>query len=404
MYFFTQRITGSPTSVYGPAAAYWLLNPANFSVPIPSNLLDGYAQMGRSRFTMKSYAAFSETNYKMTTRMGATLGLRYTYEDKGGQYETQVSGGADLTGLPAATVAELNRAKLSIFRPQSYAPVDRGGNVSGRANLAWQFSAGWFGYLGFAHGFKSGGLNMSGLALDSRNQPALATAKIRDENNNTVEAGLKSTLFAGRATLNLAAYRTIVAGYQANIVSSAETAALRSYPANVPEVRVEGAELDFTALVFTGLTLRASAAYALGEYSDYPAGPCPLERQTAATVACDLSGKALAGLSRWVGSVSADYQHLLASGQLVLHVDANTRSGYNSDTSNSTYTAIGGYTVANASIGYQFSIRWQAELFARNVFDRDFLTALTIQTGNSGLILGQPSDPRMLGMRVRVQL
>jgi iron complex outermembrane receptor protein len=44
LYWFEQDIGGSPTSIYGPEAAYWLLNQANFSVPLPRNLLDGYGQ------------------------------------------------------------------------------------------------------------------------------------------------------------------------------------------------------------------------------------------------------------------------------------------------------------------------------------------------------------------------
>ena len=44
---------------------------------------------------------------------------------------------------------------------------------------------------------------------------------------------------------------------------------------------------------------------------------------------------------------------------------------------------------------------WEVGLFARNLFDADYLSALTIQTGNSGLILGQPGDPRMVGVTVR---
>ena len=403
LYFFTQRIDGSPTSIYGPAAAYWLLSPANFTVPIPPNLLDGYAQLGSSHFVMKSYAAFGEVNRRFTRRLTGTVGLRYTYEDKHGRYATQVSGGLDLAPLPAATAAELNRAKLSIFRPQSYAPADLGGNVSGRFNLCWQFTDGLFGYASYAHGFKSGGLNMAGLALDAQNQPALATAKIRDETNDTAELGLKSTLFHGRATLNVAAYRTVVDDYQANIVSSAETAAIRSYPSNVPQVSVRGGELDLSALLLPGLTLRASAAYASGRNSDYPSGPCPLEAQTAATGACNLTGAPLAGLSRWVGSFGADYRRALGAGHALVHFDASSRSAYNSDTSNSVYTNISGYTVVNASVGYQFNEHWQVELFARNLFDKDYLTALTIQTGNSGLILGQPGDPRLAGMTVRVR-
>jgi iron complex outermembrane recepter protein len=403
LYFFKQEISGTPISIYGPAAAYWLLSPSNFTVPIPRNLLDGYGQTGTSDFEMKSYAAFGEVNYDITEKLTGTLGLRYTYEDKDGAYATTVFGGASLAGLPAATAAELNRAKLSIFRPQSYTASDSGGSLSGRANVAYKLTDNLLTYLSYAKGYKSGGLNMSGLPLDAQNNPALATAVIDDEKNTTIELGFKSTLLDGRLTANLAAYHTIVKDYQANIVSSSETAAIRSYPANVPEVRVEGLEGDFAALLFQGFTLRASFAYGDGKNTDYPAGPCPLEVQTAATVACNLTGAPLSGLSKWVGSLGFDYEHSLGEGTLVLHGDASSRSDYNSDTSASQYTVISGYTVANASIGFRFPSGLEADVFVRNLFDRDYITALTIQTGNSGLILGQPSDPRLVGVTLRAK-
>ena len=401
LYYFSQEISGHPTSIYGPEAAYWLLNPANFTVPIPRNLLDGYGQEGDSRFEMESYAAFGEVNYDVTARLTATLGLRYTFEDKEGAYATRVFGGLNLTGLPPATAAELARAKLSIFRPQNYTAADDGGSLSGRFNLAYTMTDDLMGYVSYANGYKSGGLNMSGLPLDALNQPALATAVIEDEKNTTYEVGLKYTMFDARATLNLAGYWTVVEDYQANVVSSVETAAIRSYPSNVPEVRVRGVEADFAALLFAGFTLRASVAYADGENTDYPAGPCPLEVQTAATVACDLTGVPLAGLSDWVGTLGFDYEVPAGTGSFLVHVDSNSRSGYYSDTSASQYTWIDGYNVTNASVGYRFARGWEVDVFARNLFDSDYITALTIQTGNSGLILGQPSDPRMVGVTVR---
>ena len=91
LYFFRQSINGRPTSVYGPAAAYWLISTTNFTrADRPDNLLDGYGQYGDSHFTMKSYAAFGELNYRILPRLTGTLGLRYTYEDKHGDYSTQV--------------------------------------------------------------------------------------------------------------------------------------------------------------------------------------------------------------------------------------------------------------------------------------------------------------------------
>lgn len=403
LYYFSQEISGRPTSIYGAEAAYWLLNQANFTVSIPRNLLDGYGQEGDSRFEMRSYAAFGELNYDFTERLTATLGLRYTYEDKEGTYATRVFGGLDLSGLPAATAAELNRAKLSIFRPQNYAAADDDGSLSGRVNLAYTLTNDLMAYVSYAYGYKSGGLNMSGLPLDALNQPTLATAVIEDEKNTTYEVGLKYTTFDRRATLNLAGYWTVVEDYQANVVSSLETAAIRSYPANIPEVRVRGVEADFAALLFKGFTLRASIAYADGENTDYPAGPCPLEVQTAATVACDLTGVPLAGLSDWAGTLGFDYEMPLGTGDFLIHVDSSSRSGYFSDTSASRYTWIDGYNVTNASVGYRFASGLEADVFARNLFDSEYITALTLQTGNSGLILGQPGDPRMAGVTVRAR-
>ncbi len=403
LYFFTQEISGQPTSIYGSEAAYWLLNQANFTATIPRDLLDGYGQIGQSRFDVKSYAAFGEVSYEVIPGLTGTLGLRYTYEDKNGTYATQVFGGPDLSQYDAATAAELRRAQLSILRPQNYSAADSGGNLSGRANLAYQLTGDLLSYASYAYGFKSGGLNQSGLPLDAQNQPALATAVIKDEKNSTIELGLKSILLNGHATANLAVYRSVVEDYQANVVSNLETAALRSYPANVPEVRVQGVELDLAALLFEGFQVRASVAYADGENTDYPAGPCPLEVQTAATVACNLTGVKLAGLSKWVGTIGFDYIVPAGPGAVVVHVDSISRSGYNSDTSASQYTAISGYTVTNAGLGYRFKSGWEFDVFARNLFDTDYITALTIQTGNSGLILGQPSDPRMVGATLRLK-
>ncbi len=147
--------------------------------------------------------------------------------------------------------------------------------------------------------------------------------------------------------------------------------------------------------------MRFSLAYADGENTSYPAGPCPLEVQTAATVACNLTGVPLPGLSKWSGSLGLDYRRKMGRGDFTIHTDTNYRDGYNSDTSGSKYTVIDGFTVTNLSIGYQFARSWEVQAFARNLFDEEYITALTIQTGNSGLILGQAGEPRTVGVAFR---
>src|SRR5262249_30682701 len=128
---------------------------------------------------------------------------------------------------------------------------------------------------------------------------------------------------------------------------------------------------------------------------------CPLEVQTAATVACNLTGVPLAGLSDLSGSLGFDYRRQMGRGELVIQSDTNTRGGYNSDTSGSRYTTIDGFSVTNLMVGYRFARGWQGDASARNLFDEEYITALTIQTGNSGLILGQAGEPRTVGVAFR---
>lgn len=400
LYYFDQKITGRPISIYGPAAAYWLIGATTgaANTPVPSNLLDGYGTDGSTRFKVDSYAAFSEVNWHVTPRVMLTGGLRYTYETKSGDYSSFVFGGLTTTNTA------LNNAKLSVLRPQTYSSRDSESNLSGRANIAWQATDGLYAYASYARGFKSGGINMSGLALDAQNLPVLSTAVIRPELNTTYEAGIKARLFNRRLVVNLAGYSTQVRDFQATIVDSSQTVALRGYLSNIPKVTVKGFEADAIAQVVRGLQLRGSVAYADGRYADYPAGPCPLEVQTSATTACNLTGQRLSGLPRWSTTIGGDYAlPVTTSGSVVLHADSTFKSGYYGDPSLSKFTFIEAYNVTNASFGYRSDKGWEVAVFARNLFQSNYIQNLTIQAGNSGLILGSPSDPRTVGVTFRAR-
>ena len=408
LYAFRQKIVGRPISIYGPAAARYLIGttvttgtaPNQVVTAVPSNLLDGYGQDGRTDFRSLSYAAFGEVNWRIVPTLTATLGLRYTQEDKDGYYATTVSGG------PATTNTALINARLGVLRPQSYEAHDRDGSLSGRGNIAWQATANTMAYASYARGFKSGGINMSGLPLDNANKPVLATAVVRPERNETYEVGIKNTLFDRRLTFNTDGFYTKVRNFQATVVENSltQTVQLRGYLSNIPEVTVKGVEADLTALILPGITARASLAYSDGRYTDYPAGPCPLETQTAATTQCSLTGRRLASLPRFAWAAGLDYTRSIGSGAAFLHVDTASRSSYNGDPSLSRFTEIRGYNLTNANIGYRFADGTEVIVFARNLLDADYIQNLTIQAGNSGLILGSPSDPRTVGGSIRFRL
>ena len=408
LYGFRQRLTGQPISIYGPAAARYLIGTTvitgtasnQVTTPVPSNLLDGYGQDGRTDFRSLSYAAFGEVNYRFFDRLTATIGLRYTQEEKDGYYTTTVSGG------PSTTNTALINARLGVLRPQSYEAHDSDGSLSGRGNLAWQVSDTTMAYASYARGFKSGGINMSGLPLDSNNRPVLATAVVRPDRNETYEIGLKNTLFDDRLIYNVDGFYTKVRDFQATVVENSltQTVQLRGYLSNIPQVTVKGIEADVTALILPGLSARTSFAYSDGKYTDYPAGPCPLEVQTASTTRCSLTGRRLASLPRFAITAGLDYQRPVGDGQVFVHVDTASRSDFNGDPSLSRFTYIRGYNLTNANIGYRFADGLELIVWARNLLDADYIQNLTIQAGNSGLIVGTPSDPRTVGGTIRFRM
>lgn len=394
LYGFRQTITGNLVTEYGPRATFWLLGPAPTYAP---GLLDGYRLTGRTRFTSTSFAAFGEATWAASETVSLTLGLRHTWEDKDGTYASSVSGGATpRTPVEAA-------GKLSILRGQAYSAAVTDSSLTGRASVAWRPVPAILAYLQVASAEKSGGINMSGLPLDAAGQPALATAVIRPERTLALEAGLKTDWFDRRLIVNLAVYRTRVHDFQTNIVDAAP-GALRGYLANIDEVLVDGAELD-ASWHADATTARLSLAWTDARYGRFPNGGCPLEEIVGGTQVCDLSGRSLAGIPEWAVSGGIDRAWPLGSGGLegFARLDASWRSETAGEATGSRFTRIDAYGLASLSAGLRSPDGWEVSFFVRNLTDTGYLTNVTVQAGNSGLVVGTPGEPRLIGLSVRVE-
>ena len=335
--------------------AYWLLAPP----AVPGNLLDGYTSEGRTKFTSDSYAAFGEATWHATDRLDATLGVRYTYEDKSGTFASVVYGGP-----PGLSQTLINR-QLSILRPQAYDASVSEGNFSGRANISYKVTQDVMVYGIYAQGYKSGGINMSGLPLNASNLPALNTAVIKPEKNTTIEAGVKTELLDHRLILNADAFLTTVRNFQTNIVDSAP-GALRGYLSNAEKARVQGIELDSTFIVSENLSGNLSAAFMDGKYVSYNNGSCPLELIATSTTVCDLSGRPLSALPKWTLSAGGEYvrdaNFAGLNGNFFVNVEGNLRTKVFGDSSDSKYTVIDGYGVVNLALGFRQEGPWEVFL------------------------------------------
>ena len=361
-------------------------------------MLDGYRTDGSTKFTSSSYAAFGEATWHVTDALSVTGGIRYTYEDKYGSFASTVSGGL------VTTNPTLVNAQLSILRPQSYTATVTDGSPSGRASISYQLTDAIMAYGTYARGSKSGGINMSGLPLNPSNLPALSTAVIKPEQNTTVEVGLKTRLLGDHLLFNIDGFDTVVNDFQANVVDTGP-GALRGYLANIEEVHVRGVEMDSNFVVDDHLSGHLSAAWTEGKYDSYKNGPCPLELIANSTTVCDLSGRPLSTLPRWALSAGGEYAHPVTlmdlPGQVYLHGELSYRGKTYGDPSDSRYTLMPGYSLVNMSLGFRDNARWDFSVWARNLFNEQYLQNVTVQAGNSGLVVGTPADPRMAGIALR---
>ena len=399
-YYFDQNVETNGSEGWGADGAHWLIGQTTGTpaVAVPSNLIDGYLSKTHVISETKSAAVFGQVVWNISERLRATLGLRYTHEDKSGDFTQTVSGGLETTD-PA-----LIAARNGIARNQAYRAEVSDGSPSGLINIAYDFTPDVLGYVNYAKGFKSGGINAAGIPTAADGSPSLVNAVIDPEEVISIEAGLKSRFWDRRATVNVALFTTDITDYQANVVDSGP-GALRGYLANIEKVEVRGVEIDGRLRATDNFSLYGNISYTDAVYASFANGPAPLELQSSGTSITDLSGKALPGVSKWAGALGWEYVHPLSiatvSGHGYFSGDLSYRSDWNSDASVSEYSDIDASTLVNLRLGFRAASGTDLFLWVRNAFDEEYLQFTSVQAGNSGAIYGQPGDPRTVGLTLR---
>ncbi|UAK26603.1 TonB-dependent receptor [Sphingomonas nostoxanthinifaciens] len=411
VFFFHQRVDTQGLQVQGSAASAFLLNPTSAGGRDPATL-NGLTARNTIGFDNTSAAAFGKVTWHITPKLSLAPGLRVNYDEKKGDYLSVVT-----TGTGSTTLTSDQRGVLA---PQSYDPQFHNWNVSGDLTLAYAISPTINSYATYARSYKSGGINLSGLPLDANNNPILSSATVRPEKVNHYELGLKTQIPPLHATINVAAFWTDIDDYQAT-VTNGQLGVLRGYLANAGKVRTRGVEVDAAVRPTNRLNLYFNGAFTDAKYIHFRDAPCPPELSggTTATAAipaspagtgtvspanCDISGQWLPGVSRWAASYGAEYD-LPATGvglpgEFYLGYDGSYRSKFSSNPSRSLYTDVNGYALGNIRVGYREGGRWNLFGWVRNVWNQNYYELLATQSGSTGLVVGQPGDPRTFGFTV----
>ena len=426
---FKQRIDTQGTEQQGVDAALWSLSPSTSPTNvanIPATLA-GLTATNSQYLKSTSAALFGQVSWKVTPQLTIQPGLRLNYDKKEGFYQRVVTTGAGTviaSCAPAATTGNaVLTAQCGVYQPQLTSPAASKWNFSYDFNVNYKVTRDILAYVTAAKSFKTLGINQNGLPLDANNQPDLSTSTVLPESVWHFEAGLKTQFLNRRATFNLTAYRTEIKNFQAT-VNGGQFGTVRGYLANAEKVVSQGIEADFKIVASDRLTAYANGAYTDAKYKKFTNAPCPPELSggtfyavgvtpdlslagipgSPSPRACDISGQALPGVSKWAFSYGAEYNipaKLLAKdGQVYVGVDGSFRSSWNSNASPSRYTVVDAYALTNFRAGFRAE-GFDIYGWVRNAFDVNYMELLQVAPGNVGLIAGNPGDQRTFGGTVK---
>ena len=421
-FLFHQKIHTDGLQVQGSAASRWLLNPTSADANNPA-VLNGLTSRNTIDFSNTSFAVFGKLNWEAFTNFHIQPGLRVNYDKKSGSYVANVTNGSGNPVVCTGVLSTVVKDQCSILSPQSYAPRFSAWNVSGDITLSYDVTRDVHAYATYARSFKSGGINLSGLPLDANNLPILSTTTVKPETENHFEVGLKTQFLDRRVTLNLAGFWTEISDYQAT-VNNGQLNVIRGYLANAEKVRVRGVEFDSSFRPSPRFNAYVNGAYTDAKYVTFTHAPCAPELAGGTVLAvdtngnivgtpaaagtpgnsapfCNISGQVLPGVSKWSFSFGAEYNVPVGDGQVYVGYDGNYRSKFSSNPSPSAYMYINGYSISNFRLGYRHN-DLNIYGWVRNALGKNYFEILSAQSGSTGLIVGQPGDPRTFGGTVSV--
>lgn len=331
------------------------------TLPLDSSSLKTYDQ------DTDVWSFFGQGTVHISEHWRATLGLRYTDEEKDATFARSRL----RLGIPGSVI--LADLLTPIVEPTS---LNRGeDNLDGSINIQYDLNDSAIGYASWARGSKSGGFTTE-VALPE-------DAEYDTEEADTTEAGVKMNFGGGAAMLNASVFYTEIENFQ--IVTFVGTAFLtQTVPAETSGFELEGAWAASERLVFG-----ASATYADAQQTD--------------------TKDRLPYSPKWATSLTAHYEHPWASAPLVWRVDGALNYRDKQYMGRNELNEDGPLTLADLSIALASAEdTWEVALLARNLLDQKTSFAFDFPGfGGMGDIpagaatIGSLNRPRTIALRAR---
>ncbi|MGI9287359.1 MAG: TonB-dependent receptor, partial [Pseudomonadales bacterium] len=297
----------------------------------------------------ESVAAYFQGDWHINDALTATLGLRYTEEEK------------DFQGQTSAVF--LNGVTIS---PPDLGEADENwSETTPKLGLRYQFNDDVMLFGSYAKGFKSGGFFGRNTAV------AGFTTPYDPEFVDTYELGLKSDWLDGRVRFNATAFYTEYSDKQEEILVPLADGSVGTLVLNASTVDMPGLELELTGVVTENLRLRATYGYLKAEYSDYEAD---LNNDGIIT---DNSDLLLRRAPENTFGASATYSRNIGNGEFVGDITYRWRDEIETIANNDPVGHVDSFGLWSASLDYIYDERYQLSVYGRNLADERHLSSTT---------------------------
>jgi len=314
----------------------------------------------------ESWAVFGQLSYQITPAVSATVGLRYTEEDKhfsqhAGTYV--VATGAPVVGSP---VIYERKGHYTALTP--------------KLSLEWQAADNAFVYGSATRGFKSGGFVNSSRNPQQGYDPEYLWS---------YEIGVKTDWLDNRLRINTSAFYYEYEDLQVLFFLVPGVTDTR----NAATASVYGLELELQAAPLRDLELGLSLGLLNAEYDAFERAP---RRGNAGEF--DASGQKLNAAPTAALSGYGEYEWNMSSGwSAFIRAEANWKDRQYFTVENLDLESQEAYWLLQGSIGLRdVQGHWTLSIWGRNLTDEQYVT--TTASFASGRVAGRPGAPRTYGV------
>lgn len=394
-----QDLNSDPVQTEEAGSAQWrFAQDSTSSLWSTPGLFDNFGIRTTNRIQSTSLAIFSQVDWAITEKFHILPGVRYNYDKKIANYKRETYGGLQTTD-PA-----LIALKNKVYTNQAFDTDAKEGNFSGQLTLQYNVNNNFNTFATYSLSYKPVGVNIGGLPT-ANGQVLIDLAKIKPESVRHFEVGVK-TKPTPNSIFNVVFFNDDIKDYQTQ-VQTPEPGVNRGYLANAEKVNVKGVEIDGNIRI-QNFVFNAALAYTEGKYVKFTNAPVPLEEVGGSLAFKDVSGGRLPGISKWSGSFGAEDSfdgHFLGfEGSYFVGADVFFRSNFSSSPSPSQYLNISGYYLVNSRVGFRASNGLSINLWARNLFNKDYYEQLLAAPGSAGHYAGVIGDPATFGVTLKYTL